>query len=194
MALSLAASLEGKWAKSKSHLGQRGRSLSLPCHAWLRAGNCAGLQRQTSLIPCSLKPHLNSWGRRGRHREARRCVQPPTTTTFNPVLCNPSCRGAHSCHPQSAPQEVLPGPRGVNSQADTCYQSAEALLQMVSVCPIGPLTREENHLIIFISFGLFTLHHCNTSEQMPGNSEAASRSGGCSELSRLVCVRLLSFL
>lgn len=118
----------------------------------------------------------------------------PRTTISNPLLCNLSCRGAHSCHPQSAPQEVLPGPRGVNSQADTSYQSAQAVLQMVSVCPVGPLTQEENHLIIFHFFLTLALHHCNTSEQMPGNSEAASWSGGCPELSRLILVSLLLLL
>lgn len=118
----------------------------------------------------------------------------PRTTTSNPLFCNPSRRGAHGCHPQSAPQEALSCPSGVNSQADTSYQSAQAVLQMVSVCPVGPLTQEENHLIIFHFFLTLALHHCNTSEQMPGNSEAASRSGGCSELSRLIWVSLLPLL
>lgn len=121
-------------------------------------------------------------------------MQTPPPHTSNPLFCNPSCRGAHSCHSQSALQEVLPGPRGVNSQADTSYQSAQAVLQMVSVCPVGPLTQEENHLIIFHFFLTLALHHCNTSEQMPGNSEAASWSGGCSELSLLIWVSLLLLL
>lgn len=45
-----------------------------------------------------------------------------------------------------------------------------------SVCPVGPAAQEKNHLIIFYFFLTLTPNHCNTSEQMPGKSEAAVRS------------------
>lgn len=86
---------------------------------------------------------------------------------------------------------MLPGPRGVNSQADTVPASQLKRFCRWSVCPVGPVAQEKNHLIIFYFFLTLTPNHCNTSEQMPGNSEAAVRSGGCSELSCFICVSLL---
>lgn len=107
------------------------------------------------------------------------------------LLCHPPCRGAQSCHPRAPLREVLPGSRGVNSQADTVPTSQLKWFCRWSVCPVGPVAQEKNHLIIFYFFLTLTPHHCNTSEHKLGNSEAAGRSRRCSELSRLICVSLL---
>lgn len=144
--------------------------LSRPCHDWLRARNCAVFSA-TPIILCSL---FNIWVRRLRKR-GQKSVQIPVPLP-PALLCHLPCRGAHSCHPQEPLQEVLPGPRGVNSQADTVPASQLKRFCRWSVCPIGPVAQEKNHLIIFYFFLILTPNHCNTREQMPGNSEAAVRS------------------